>query len=101
MLTLVIILLIALIGTIIKMKYSQWASNLFLAFLWIVLSFMAAILNNSALKEGEIDLLQYKTKYSYIYVLAMIGCIYLFPVMLCRGKKKKQEKKENDSHEGR
>ena len=99
MVTLVIVLLIALIGTIIKMKYSQWASNLFLALLWIALSFIAAILNNSALKEGEIDLLQYKTKYSYIYVIAMIGCIYLFPVMSGKGKKnkKKNKKKENNS----
>lgn len=95
MYTFVFVLLISFIGEVIKQKYSTWASNLFIALIWIALSFLLANGNNIALKEGKIDATVYDMRYGFTYVIALIGCCYLLPVMLGFGKKNKI-KKESD-----
>jgi TRAP-type mannitol/chloroaromatic compound transport system permease small subunit len=84
------------IGDVIRRKHSFWASNLYMASLWIIFAFSIAIGLNSSLKEGLIDIYIYKKAYSFTYFCAILGCFYLLPVMLGIGKKKKPIKKENE-----
>lgn len=87
----IILVYATFIGDIIERKRSEWAALLFRAAMWIASAFSLAVMLNIQLEKEIIKAERYLNVFPFCYIMAIIGCVYLLPVMLGKGKKKKNK----------
>ena len=93
---LILFIVISLFGGVLKGRYSKWLSNLYFGILWIAIAYIKALCLVISTKNNQISLQEYQSSYTICYFFAIIGCFYLFPVILGNGKRKKPTNKHHD-----
>jgi hypothetical protein len=80
-----------LMGHSIEERKSKRAANLFKSLLLIGIAFLCTYYLNILSVTHNIDRDTYDSNYAACFGSAVIGCFYLFPVMMGYGKKKKNK----------